>query len=111
MSENRAGLRRAAAYGALALILVTTGCRTYLDDAAARTPGEVTDDVTILTLLKTRLLRDPDVRGLRIDVDVNKGVVTLSGRVRSEAERQRAVQIAKEIGSVARVVDDLVIRM
>ena len=93
------------------LLLVVAGCQTYLDDAASRTPGEVTDDLTIHTMIKTRLLRDDEVRGLRINVDVNKGVVTLSGKVRSEAERQRAVEVATEVPNVARVVDNLVVRI
>lgn len=94
---------------AIMLLLVVAGCQTYLDDAASRTPGEVTDDLTIHTMIKTRLLRDDEVRGLRINVDVNKGVVTLSGKVRSEAERQRAVEVATGIPSVVRVVDNLVV--
>ena len=94
---------------AIMLLLVVTGCQTYLDDAASRTPGEVTDDLTIHTMVKTRLLRDDEVRGLRINVDVNKGVVTLSGKVRSEAERQRAVEVATGTPNVARVVDNLVV--
>ena len=96
---------------AIVLLLVVAGCQTYLDDAASRTPGEVTDDVTIHTLIKTRLLRHEEVRGLRINVDVNKGVVRLSGRVRSEAERQRAVEVAAGIPNVVRVVDNLVVRI
>lgn len=96
---------------AVVVLLGVAGCQTYLDDAASRTPGEVTDDVTIHTLIKTRLLRDEEVRGLRINVDVRKGVVTLSGKVRSEVERQRAVEVAKAIPSVVRVVDNLVVRI
>lgn len=94
---------------AIVLLLVVAGCQTYLDDAASRTPGEVTDDLAIHTMIKTRLLRDDEVRGLRINVDVSKGVVTLSGKVRSEAERQRAVAVAAGIPNVARVVDNLVV--
>lgn len=96
---------------AVVVLLGVAGCQTYLDDAASRTPGEVTDDVTIHTLIKTRLLRDEEVRGLRINVDVRKGVVTLSGKVRSEVERQRAVEVAKAIPSVVRVIDNLVVRI
>ena len=96
---------------AIVLLLVVAGCQTYLDDAASRTPGEVTDDLTIHTVVKTRLLRDDDVRGLRINVDVNKGVVTLSGTVRSEAERQRAVAVVTGMPNVVRVVDNLVVRI
>ena len=93
----------------IVLLLVVAGCQTYLDDATSRTPGEVTDDLTILTMIKTRLIGDEEVRGLRINVDVSKGVVTLSGKIRSEAERQRAVEIAAGTSNVRRVVDHLVL--
>lgn len=93
------------------LLLGVTGCQTYLDDAVSRTPGEVTDDLAIHTLIKTRLLREDEVRGLRINVDVDKGVVTLSGKVRTDAERQRAVEVATGVPNVVRVVDNLVVRI
>jgi osmotically-inducible protein OsmY len=53
--------------------------------------------------VKTALLNDPDVGGLAIDVDTFKGVVTLSGRVKSPAEEQKAIQIARQMGGVADV--------
>ena len=47
--------------------------------ACGKSVGETIDDATITTRVKTSLLNDPDVGGLRIDVDTFKGVVTLSG--------------------------------
>ena len=43
------------------------------------------------------LLNDPDVGGMRIDVDTFKGVVTLSGRVKSQAEKDQALAVARRI--------------
>jgi hyperosmotically inducible protein len=43
-------------------------------------------------------------------VDSNKGVVTLTGNVRSAAEKQRAVKIARETEGVKSVVDRLKIQ-
>ena len=104
--------RPTRALAILGLVLfAASGCQSYLDDSASRTPGEITDDVSLHTAIKTRLLRDPEVGGLRIDVDVDKGVVTLSGRVRSESERQRAIEIASDFTHVTRVVDELVVKM
>ena len=94
---------------AILAALAVGGCQTYLDDSASRTPGEVTDDLSIHTMIKTRMLRDAEVRGLRIDIDVEKGVVTLAGKVRSDAERRRAVEIAGGVPNVVRVVDELVV--
>ena len=95
----------------LAVLLAVLGCQSYLDDAERRTPGEVADDVTILTLVKTRLVRDPAVGGLRINVGVAKGVVTLDGNVGSESARQRAVEIAGSVPNVEQVVDRLAVRL
>ncbi len=94
---------------ALVLALALGGCQNYLGDSQTRTIGEVADDVTIHTLVKTRLMRDPDVRGLRIDVSVNQGVVELSGNIRSQVERRRALQIATEVPNVDQVVDRLLV--
>jgi hyperosmotically inducible periplasmic protein len=68
--------------------------------ACGRTVGETIDDSTINTRVKTALLNDPDVGGLGINVSVFKGVVTLSGRVRSESEEARAVELARKISGV-----------
>ena len=68
--------------------------------ACGKTIGETVDDATITTRVKTALLNDPDVSGLSIDVDTFKGVVTLSGRVDSKAEEQKAIQIAKRVDGV-----------
>ncbi len=93
----------------LTVLFLVGGCQTYLDNAEARTPGEFTDDLAIQTLVKTRMMRDPDVRGLRINVDVKNGVVWLRGPARSDAERQRALVIAAGVPNVERVVDELVV--
>ena len=66
-------------------------------------------DSSITAQVKTKLLGDPDVGGLRIDVDTQGQVVTLNGTVRSQAEKSRAVQLAREVEGVLRVDDKLTI--
>ena len=95
---------------AAALLVLVAGCNTYLDDAENRTPGELTDDVAIHTILKTRLLGDPDVAGMRVNVEVEKGVVRLYGYVRTEAERDRAQTLAAQIRGVRRVENRLQVK-
>ena len=53
------------------------------------------------------MLADPMVKGLKIDVDTNNGVVTLSGDVASKAEMDKAVTIARGTSGVSRVVSNL----
>ena len=78
---------------------LATGC--------GKTVGETIDDTTITTRVKTAMLNDPAVGGLRIDVDTFKGAVTLSGRVKSETEKQQAISLARGINGVTEVKDAL----
>jgi hyperosmotically inducible protein len=68
--------------------------------ACGKSVGETIDDATITTRVKTALLNDPDVAGLKIDVDTTVGVVTLSGIVKSKDEEAKAIAIARRIGGV-----------
>ncbi|MCP5179552.1 MAG: BON domain-containing protein [Pseudomonadales bacterium] len=88
------------------LLAALAACQTY-DDPNRRTPGEVTDDTAILTTIKAKLIADPDIQGLSIDVDVYQGVVTLAGRIPSEVLRARALRIASTVKGVTRVHDSL----
>ena len=83
----------------LALVLATAAC--------GKTVGQAIDDTTITTRVKTAMLNDESVGGLRIDVDTFNGVVTLSGRVKSPDERQRAVTLARSVSGVTEVKDAL----
>jgi len=64
-------------------------------------------DAKIATVIKTRLLMDSDISGFDIDVDVEDGTVTLTGNVDSDAERQLAIEIAKNASDVRDVEDHL----
>jgi osmotically-inducible protein OsmY len=46
---------------------------------------------------------------LRIDVDTFKGVVTLSGRVKTKAEEEKAIELARTIKGVVDVKSTLTI--
>jgi osmotically-inducible protein OsmY len=76
-----------------------------LTAACGKTVGEAIDDTTITTRVKTAMLNDERVGGLRIDVDTFKGVVTLSGRVQSQAEKDQAIAIARRTDGVVEVKD------
>jgi osmotically-inducible protein OsmY len=75
--------------------------------ACGKSVGETIDDATITARVKTTLLNDPDVGGMRIDVDTFKGVVTLSGAVKSPGERDKAVAVARRVGGVKEVKSTL----
>lgn len=75
--------------------------------ACGKTVGETIDDTTTTTRVKTAMLNDPVVGGLSVDVDTFKGVVTLSGRVKTPAERDQAIAIARRTEGVVQVKDAL----
>jgi hyperosmotically inducible protein len=74
--------------------------------AADRTQAVVADAATT-SAVKTKLLADRDVSGLKIDVDTTDGIVTLNGRVPTRTEATRAVALARETSGVKQVVDKL----
>jgi hyperosmotically inducible periplasmic protein len=88
-------------------LLVVTLLAPLLLSACGKSVGETIDDATITTRVKTSLLNDPDVGGLRIDVDTFKGVVTLSGRVKTREEETKAVALARKISGVSEVKSTL----
>jgi hyperosmotically inducible periplasmic protein len=75
--------------------------------ACGKSVGDTIDDATITTRVKTALLNDPDVGGLRIDVDTFKGVVTLSGRVKTKEDEVKAMALARKISGVTDVKSTL----
>ncbi len=60
--------------------------------------------------IKAKMALDDTVKAAAIDVATDGGVVTLKGTVRSEAERTRALQLARETDGVTSVKDHLVVR-
>jgi osmotically-inducible protein OsmY len=89
------------------ILLALTLIAPLLLSACGKTVGDTIDDATITTRVKTSLLNDPEVGGLRIDVDTFKGVVTLSGAVKTPAERDKAIALARKITGVTDVKSTL----
>jgi osmotically-inducible protein OsmY len=100
----------------------TTGAGAPVDTSRAREAGaEVGEAVAtganeaqraaqsaaITGKIKAKMALDDQVKALDIDIDTKGSVVTLSGLVRSETERKRAVDLARETDGVTSVVDDL----
>ena len=84
----------------LALIVALAGiaaCRSAL-------PTVDVESARIAARVTTALVNDPGIGTRLIDVRASQGgIVSLSGRVRSEAERARAVELAQAVPGVTRV--------
>ena len=60
--------------------------------------------------IKSKMALDDTVKALAIDVDTTGTEVTLSGSVNTAAERDKAVQLARDTAGVTAVHNKLVIR-
>ncbi len=78
--------------------------------AAADTAGRALADGSLTAKIKSKMALDDTVKALNLDVDTTAGVVTVKGYVRTEAERERALRLARETDGVIRVVDNLRVR-
>lgn len=76
---------------------------------SSRTFGEFVDDATTTAMVKSKLLADPNVKGLKIDVDTRGDVVTLTGKVGSAEQKQLAEKLAQNTSDVKSVKNQLVI--
>jgi osmotically-inducible protein OsmY len=75
----------------------------------SRTFGQYVDDATTTAMVKTKLLADSNVKGLKIGVETTGDVVTLTGKVGSAEQKQLAEKIARNTGDVKSVKNELVI--
>ena len=75
-----------------------------------RPVGTVMDDAAITAAVKAKLLADPTVGGLKIDVDTRNGVVYLTAdHMKNQGEIDMAIKLAKETSGVKSVENKLVI--
>jgi len=78
----------------------------------AATKVEQAVDAGSLTLkIKSKMALDDMVKARTINVDTTGSVVTLSGTVESNGERERAVRLARETNGVTNVVDKLQVKL
>jgi hyperosmotically inducible protein len=91
---------------------VKDAVKTTADKAseAASKVGAAVAEGTLTTKIKAKMALDDLVKASAISVETTGSVVTLTGRVSSKAERDRAVRIAQETDGVTKVVDKLQVK-
>ena len=73
--------------------------------------NEYVSDATLTTKVHTALANDVGMRTMySINVDSDKGVVTLKGKVDSQATKQRAEDVAKRVSGVNTVKNELQVK-
>lgn len=82
---------------------------TSYSEADTRGFGQRTRDWSTKVNIKGLLLREGEFKGLRIDVQVVNGTVTLSGVVKSDAQKERIARIVAESRGVTQVINNLIV--
>jgi hyperosmotically inducible protein len=81
-----------------------------VSDGGKRMAGEYIDDTTLQAQVKAALADDPAVQSLKVDVEVNRGEVSLGGFVDTAAERDAAVATVRRVDGVVTVFNNLTVR-
>ena len=69
--------------------------------------GEYIDDSVITTKVKAAIFNEPSLKSAEINVETFKGVVQLSGFVKSSADQSKAVELARSVKGVTSVKNDM----
>ncbi len=73
-------------------------------------PGEYVDDAAITAKVKAAVLKEPSLKSAEVNVETYKGTVQLSGFVRSRADINKAVEVAKGVAGVKSVKNDMIVK-
>jgi c(7)-type cytochrome triheme protein len=73
-------------------------------------PGEYIDDAVITAKVKAAVLEEPSLKSAEINVETSKGRVQLTGFVRSRADINKAVNVAKGVKGVKSVKNDMILK-
>lgn len=72
--------------------------------------GDYVDDSVITTKVKSQIAADDFLKSFEISVETRKGVVQLSGWVASQKAIDKAGQIARGVGGVKSVKNNLAVK-
>jgi osmotically-inducible protein OsmY len=97
-------------FGILVLTIVLASAWGCASTAKKEGTGEYVDDSVITTKVKTAIFNDSALKVNEINVETFKGVVQLSGFVRSQADIDKAVEVARGVAGVKSVKNDMRIK-
>jgi len=96
---NQLGKTFSAIFLAVSLMSVA-GCSSTPQKEGT---GEYIDDSVITTKVKTAIFNESTLKSAEINVETFKGVVQLSGFVNSQADINKAVEVARAVSGVKSV--------
>ena len=100
-------LKRISTIFAALAIATTLGCA---GTAKSESTGEYVDDVAITAKVKKDIFDEPTLKSAEINVETFKGVVQLSGFVKSQANVNTAMVVAKNVKGVSSVTNKMTVK-
>jgi osmotically-inducible protein OsmY len=91
----------------LFLMTIVVGCA---ENTKHESTGESFDSAVLTTKIKSTFVGDSRLKANDISVETYKGIVQLSGFVDTQAESDRAVQLARTVKGVKAVNNSLIIK-
>jgi hyperosmotically inducible protein len=79
-------------------------------DAGERRTGEYIDDKTLLAKVKTALTKNDIAKAATVDVEVNRGVVSLGGHLNTQRQIDAAVDATENVEGVRDIINNLEVR-
>jgi osmotically-inducible protein OsmY len=96
--------RKLASLAGALIMVAALGCAST---AKQEGTGEYVDDSVITGKVKTAIFNEPSLKSAEINVETFKGVVQLSGFVGSPGAQTTAVAVARNVGGVKSVKNDM----
>lgn len=91
----------------ITLVTLVLGCAST---PTKESTGEYVDDSTITTKVKAAIFNDPALKVFQINVETFKGEVQLSGFVDSAQTVKKAGEVARSVGGVKSVKNNLIVK-
>ena len=96
--------RKLATLAGIVFVAMALGCASTSKQEGS---GEYVDDTVITGKVKAAIFNEPSLKSAEINVETFKGVVQLSGFVSSTSNEVTAMQVARDVGGVKSVKNDM----
>lgn len=91
----------------LVIAVAVSSCSVMRGQQSA---GSYIDDAAITAEIKSKMAADKDVAATSISVETMNGTTQLSGFAKSQSEKDKAAEIARQAKGVRSVRNDVVVR-
>ena len=71
---------------------------------------QIIDNMILTSKIKTRFIKEPDIRATNVDIDTNNNIISLTGIIRSYQEREKIIFITESMSEGRRIKNNLLLK-